>query len=135
VRKIQAKQYIHWRHVPTTDNPADIGSQGGTADKLSELWWKGPEWLQNIVTTPSPESKAKTVREVLAVAVEPRDELDQVMEKYELWKAVRITTWVVRFINNCRAKRLASQEAIHRKPYTGNHSKGLTKEITHHING
>jgi hypothetical protein len=88
VRKIQAKQYIHWRHVPTTDNLADIGSRGGTADKLSELWWKGPEWLQNIVTTPSPESEAKMVRKVLAVAVEPRDELDQVMEKYELWKAV-----------------------------------------------
>jgi hypothetical protein len=50
------------------------------------------------------------VREVLAVAVEPRDELDQVMEKYELWKAVRITTWVVRFINNCRVKRLARKK-------------------------
>jgi hypothetical protein len=80
---------------------------------------KGPEWLQNkdewpqnIVTTPSPESESetKTVREVLAVAVEPGDELDQVMEKYELWKAVRITTWVVRFINNCRAKRLSRKK-------------------------
>ena len=32
------------------------------------------------------------------------------MEKYELWKAVRITTWVVRFINNCRAKRLSRKK-------------------------
>ena len=36
-----------WRHCPGTDNPADIGSRGITADVLknSKLWWHGPHWL------------------------------------------------------------------------------------------
>ncbi len=42
---------------------------------------------------------------MLAVAAQPRDELDQVMEKHEFWKAVRITTWMVRVIRNFRLKR------------------------------
>ena len=36
-----------WRHCPSEDNPADIGSRGMNATKLekSELWWNGPEWI------------------------------------------------------------------------------------------
>ena len=36
-----------WRHVPTLENPADIGTRKVTALELKEnpLWWKGPEWL------------------------------------------------------------------------------------------
>ncbi len=36
-----------WRHVPTTDNPADISSRGMLPAELLQksLWWHGPEWL------------------------------------------------------------------------------------------
>ena len=38
----------HWRHVPSADNPADLGSRGCTASTLtkSKLWWTGLPWLK-----------------------------------------------------------------------------------------
>ena len=38
----------YWRHVTSTNNPADLGSRDTTAGALiqSSLWWKGPSWLQ-----------------------------------------------------------------------------------------
>jgi hypothetical protein len=113
VRKIQEKHYIQWRHVPTAENPADVGSRGGSVEQLSELWWRGPAWLQHpeswpetIVTsaTAVSESEAKIVRDVLAIAVQEEDKLDELMEKFEYWKVIRITAWVARFISNCKLK-------------------------------
>ena len=36
-----------WRHVPTSDNPADCASRGMMPKELlnHDLWWKGPDWL------------------------------------------------------------------------------------------
>lgn len=36
-----------WRHVSSSDNPADLLSRGTTAEELraSKLWWHGPHWL------------------------------------------------------------------------------------------
>ena len=114
VRKIQEKKCIQWRHVGTKENPADLGSQGGRITNCSDLWWHGPTWLPfpeswpaDIVTTPTKESQteAKIIREVLGVTVKTDDYLDLVMRKYDLWKAIRICSWVARFTRNCRAKR------------------------------
>ena len=67
VRKIREKDYIRWRHVPSQDNPADLGSRGGHVDSANCLWWKGPDWLvteenwpPEIVTSPSKDSLAET---------------------------------------------------------------------------
>ena len=61
VQKIQEKSYIEWRHVTSVDNPADLGSRGGTVSKSANLWWSGPEWLiheerwpPNITTSRAP---------------------------------------------------------------------------------
>ena len=114
VRKIQEKDYIKWRYVSSAENPADIGSRGGKVDESSELWLKGPPWLTNendwpadIVTGPSVESQAeaKVIKEILATAVQPeQDDLDNLMEKWDLWKTVRITAWIARFGKNCQTK-------------------------------
>ncbi|XP_058809914.1 uncharacterized protein LOC131675085 [Phymastichus coffea] len=50
VQELVAGATLH--HVPTTDNPADIGSRGVGSDTLKDhhLWWTGPKWLS------SPES-------------------------------------------------------------------------------
>ena len=48
VRKMKKKQYLQWRHVPTEENPADVGSRGGDINKLTNLWWQGPNWLSDL---------------------------------------------------------------------------------------
>ena len=47
VLKIQQKLWITWRHVPTKENPADLGSRGGQVKQDDELWWCGPKWLSD----------------------------------------------------------------------------------------
>ena len=110
VRKIQSHPNILWHHVPTTENPADLGSRGGSVTE-AELWWRGPQWLSDpknwppdIVRQPTQESQAerKIQRELFAGAVEVNDGLNHVLEKFGLHKAMRICTWISRFIHNSR---------------------------------
>ena len=114
VHKIKSKDYIEWRHVDTSHNPADIGSRGCKTSQLTSVWLPGPEWLLNpeewprdIVTEPNKETEAeaKQIKEVFAVAVETRDCFDEVLEKHTFWRAVRISAWVMRFLQNCRNKK------------------------------
>ena len=106
VRKIQSHPIILWHHVPTTENPADLGSV-----TEAELWWRGPQWLSDpknwppgIVRQPTQESQAerKIQRELFAGAVKVNDGLNHVLEKFGLHKAMRICTWISRFIHNSR---------------------------------
>ena len=110
VEKIQNHTNVTWRHVPTTDNPADIGSRGGSVVD-SDMWWKGPTWLANpqewppdIVTQPSSESQAelKVQQELFAGAVEVKDDPHLILEKFGLSKALRILAWISRFLQNAR---------------------------------
>ena len=41
----QKSKTIKWRHVPGTENPADVASRGANFHQLQENWWKGPKWL------------------------------------------------------------------------------------------
>jgi hypothetical protein len=40
VKKINDHQDLIWRHVPTSDNPADRASRAGDLGD-AELWWRG----------------------------------------------------------------------------------------------
>ena len=40
ITKIKSRGYIHWSHVPTTENPADIGSRGCPASKFQTNGFK-----------------------------------------------------------------------------------------------
>ena len=67
ITKIKSKVNIQWRYVPTTSNPADVGSRGGNITTMSNHWLTGPEWLSKkkswsdyIVIKPSLESEAES---------------------------------------------------------------------------
>ena len=105
VRNIQDKNYIRWRHVGTTDNPADLGSQGSQLFETADLCWRGPLWLAHqqqwppdIVTSPTRETQveATVIKEVLAVTTKTNNGHDELMQKWDLWTTIR--WWVSRFI-------------------------------------
>ena len=113
VEKIQAHSEVIWRHVGTSENPADLGSRGGEVTSHPS-WCNGPTWLKNkacwppdIVTKASDESMAevKAMRDVFAVAIASTDELDSLLEKYTYWKTMRICAWIMRFVHNIRSRK------------------------------
>ena len=61
VRKIREKE-INWRHVPTKENPADMGSRGGDVGRLTAF--------------------------------------DELLEKHELWRVLRVGAWIGRLLHN-----------------------------------
>ena len=110
VKKIQSHTHTKWHHVPTNDNPADLGSRGGSF-RERELWWKGPtrfpdpvKWPPEIVTEASPQSVAerKVQGELFAVGIEVTNDFDLIRKRFGLRKAMRICAWLMRFRHNSR---------------------------------
>ena len=110
---MQEHSGITWRHVPTKENPADLGSQGRQADD-SKLWWQGLEWLSDkekwptdIVTSRTPESQAeaKITKELFNGATASTGCLKVLLGKFDLTKTLRIVAWTARFIRNSRLKK------------------------------
>jgi len=115
-----------WSHISGKDNPADLGSRGLKAVELksNELWWKGPQWLPFKEKWPE-KSEMKEVEEckieekvvkeqVLLVndidAPEQRRIID-VARYSTARKAIRVVSYVVRFITNVKA-RISNQVKI-----------------------
>ena len=61
-------------------------------------------WLAVVLTKPSKwkEAENKLVKKVFAGATEIEENLFQVLEKHRFWQTIRITSWVARFIHNCK---------------------------------
>ena len=65
VHKIQEHENVKWHHVPTSENPADLGSRGGSIER-HQLWNQSPSWLSDeekwppdIILEPNADSKAE----------------------------------------------------------------------------
>ena len=75
----------------------------------AELWWRGPEWLADLkkgptdnVTQATQESQVerKVQQEFFAGAVKVNHDFDHVLEKFGLYKALRVCAWISRFTHN-----------------------------------
>ena len=112
VQKIRQHGEVTWHHVPTRENPADLGSRGGDV-KDNQLWKEGPAWLkdpsrwpQDVTLVPDEqtraEEKVKVKNEIAAATVIQSDVFDELLEKYHLPKVLRILSYVRRFVSNCK---------------------------------
>ena len=117
VDKIKDKNYITWKHVPTYENPADTGSRVVYGNQIPSVWLNGPTWLQNrdqwplqpiIKANEEMEKEAKKIKTVLAANIKlfEASKFDTLLEKCNLRKLLRITSWISRFVNNVRATKL-----------------------------
>ena len=112
-----------WRHVPTTDNPADCASRGLMPEELLNhtLWWEGPEWLlhQPITIPHQPPRKPllgpeQRPHRVNVVHFTPPPMMETRFSNYH--KMIKVTAWCWRFCQKVRKKSshsgrlLASQE-------------------------
>ena len=109
--------------MTSQENPADLGSRGGSVEG-EELWWRGPKWLAekeswpyDIVTDSTPESQAeaKVTREVFAGTREVTNEFDVLLEKFALWKVLRVCAtlfWVVRALNNAKGSEKFEEDKL-----------------------
>ena len=118
VKKISELTDAVWRHVPTTENPSDLGTRGSAPDKLGSLWFKGPSWLSDASHWPeqpamleTDEAKSETrKKEPMLLTEDVSHETlkrwtEDLLDKFTYWRLLRITSYVKRFIDGCRKTR------------------------------
>ncbi|XP_075157917.1 uncharacterized protein LOC142231184 [Haematobia irritans] len=97
---------VTWKHVPTNENPADVGTRGCTAAELrsNTLWWSGPKWLvksQEFWPKSSTFKEPELERRVNTFQTETHCE--DILERFSSFnRALRVMSFVNRFIRKCR---------------------------------
>ena len=117
INAINDSDIKNWHYVPTGENPSDVGSRGSDPRKLDAFWFSGPRWLPRTDKWPDQpdiSDNAETATEmmpmkgrIMLVKEEndcENDSLDGLLERGKLWKTLRITAYMRRFVNNCRGK-------------------------------
>ena len=130
--KIRQKENLQWKYCPTAENPADFGSRGCKADNLGDLWWKGPDWSANEADWPEGSCEPKQTKEVTDeekvvkqssfVAIDGEvNRIQDLLNKFKLWKVILVVAWTRRFINKCRSKLKRSNSLVtHETQEAGN---------------
>eukprot|EP00795_Rhopilema_esculentum_P008342 gene8342-14309_t len=114
VKAINDSDIEEWHYVPTGENPSDLGSRGVEPTQMESFWFHGPQWLSSKEDWPvqpeigeSKETEAEKLpkKERLMLAKEEKvvtNAVKDLLEKHTLWKTLRITALVLRFVTNCR---------------------------------
>ncbi|XP_043471319.1 uncharacterized protein LOC122504323 [Leptopilina heterotoma] len=114
VAKIQTLTDIrHWKHVPTSENPADLISRGQWPKEFAKdtLWSNGPQYLLlsenhwpslELKNESIPEMKIqKPVQMVMNIIVSGRN----ILEKFSSFRTlVRVIAYCLRFAHNAKGK-------------------------------
>lgn len=114
-----------WNYVPTNENPADILSRGCSTEKLAkcQLWFTGPNWLKqhsSVWYQTPPSLNEQTIEQIHAeykksarlenseakgaVSVLQAQGNSLLVTRSTLRSLLRVTGYVLRFINNIRKK-------------------------------
>lgn len=112
--EIQILTHGHkWKHVKGLDNPADLVSRGMLPNDFvnNAFWLNGPSWLQEEETNWPEQSNTLFLAEDILerrktiLAVQATSEPSFIFTRYSsFWRLVRITAYLLRFINRCRLK-------------------------------
>lgn len=133
----QIQSYLpdaRWRHVPTSDNPADSASRGLLGKEISfhHLWWHGPHWLKLDSAEWPQESSGHPDDCVIeekpcAHHVSLPSATWDLATKYSSWvKLIRVTAYVQKFINACRRSNRDSDQSNGRQLTAEHYSKAKT---------
>ena len=99
-----------WRHISSSDNPADLASRGTSSIDSLNTWLRGPSFLEcsetlwpSNATNDEPEGvelKTKHVFVNVTTAVYPSPNFHQLIERYSDWfKLLKSIVWLTRFKN------------------------------------
>ncbi|XP_055630624.1 uncharacterized protein LOC129771224 [Toxorhynchites rutilus septentrionalis] len=108
-----------WKHIKGTDNPADVVSRGMLPSEFmkSTMWLHGPDWLReeeerwpkNTQLIPPSEEILERKRTVMVAQVVLKPFF--LFERYSNFqRLLRITAYILRFLNCCRSKQRKSHE-------------------------
>lgn len=103
-----------WRYVPTKENPSDLASRGLLPAELkeSELWWKGPEWLQKSEEHwPKQPTQFGTIEEMQSNHSTNTTIVNtDFFQQFTSWKKLQKTIALcMRFADNCKRKERNAQ--------------------------
>ena len=114
VQKHYAGRY--WRHVPTNENPADLGSRGIVASELmsNSFWFNGPQflteprerWPMSMIDKTLTIDAQSEVKIIAPISLIMTNEQVGLVESIFLndrpyWSNLRIFAMVLRFARNC----------------------------------
>ncbi|XP_058840273.1 uncharacterized protein LOC131695773 [Topomyia yanbarensis] len=114
-RVSEIQQLTHgcqWRHVPGSENPADLVSRGMSVDEFlnSKLWKKGPHWLLQhcrewaAFEPPGVAEEMLEVRHVVTL-VQSTPSVNAIFLRWSSYtRLLHVTGYCLRFLRNAHAK-------------------------------